>query len=117
MPYSQPQSSVPPTSTELPRIEVTDDGLLAPRQPLGRHAGVFLAPADVADAAPERTARVLVADDHRSPRRAFSELLDAQPDLRVITAVSSAEEALATAERERIDASVVDYKLGDHDSL
>ncbi len=60
---------------------------------------------------------MLVAGDHLAPRRELSELLDAQANLRVIAAVSSAEETLATAERERIDAAVVDYKLRDHDGL
>ncbi len=101
----------------MPPTKPADDGLLAPRQLLERRTGVFIAPAEVADAAPERPARVLVADNHPSPRRGFSELLDAQPDLRVVAAVSCAEEALAIAERERIDAALVDYKLGDHDGL
>jgi CheY-like chemotaxis protein len=35
----------------------------------------------------------------------------------VIAAVASAEEVLATAGRERIDAAVIDHKLGDHDGL
>ena len=94
-----------------------DDGLLAARQPPERHAAVFVAPAEVADTAPDRPACVLVAGDHLAPRRGFSELLDAQADLRVIAAVASAEEVLATAERERIDAAVIDHKLGDHDGL
>jgi DNA-binding NarL/FixJ family response regulator len=101
----------------VPPTKPADDGLLAALQALGRHAGVSIAPAEVADAAPERPARVLVAGGRRAPRRGFSELLDAQPDLRVIAAVSSAEETLATAKRERIDAAVVDYKLSDHDGL
>ncbi len=42
-----------------------------------------------------------------SPRR---------PDFQVIGVVSSAEEALAGAESERIDAAVVDDRLGDHDA-
>jgi DNA-binding NarL/FixJ family response regulator len=64
---------------------------------------------------PSPPTRVLVADDDPALREELSELLDAQPDFRVIAAVRSAEEALATAECERIDAAVVDYQLGDHD--
>jgi DNA-binding NarL/FixJ family response regulator len=101
----------------LPPIKPADDGLLAALQPLGRHAVVSIASAEIADAAPKHPAQVLVAEDHPAPRRGFLELLDAQADLRVIAAVSSAEEALATAERERIDVALVDYKLGDHDGL
>jgi DNA-binding NarL/FixJ family response regulator len=101
----------------VPPSKPADDSLLAALQPLGRHAGVFIAHAEVADAAPRRPACVFVGGDHLAPRRGFSELLDAQPDFRVIAAVSSAEEALATAEHDRIDAAVVHYKLGDHDGL
>ena len=60
---------------------------------------------------------MLAVDDHPVRWQELSELLDAQPELRVIAAVSSAEEALATAERERIDAALVDHTLGDHDGL
>lgn len=125
MPYSLPQSRIPRSRSaarvsdpaDVPPTTLADDDLLAPRQLLGRHAGVLIAPAEVADAAPERPARVLVADEHPSPPRAFPELLDAQPDLCVIATVSCAEEALAIADRERIDVALVDYKLGDHDGL
>ena len=56
--------------------------------------------------------RVLVVDDHPAVRLGVLQLLDDQPDLVVVDAASSAEEARALAEREPIDVAVVDYQLG-----
>ena len=44
--------------------------------------------------------RLLVVDDHPAVRRGLSELLEDQPDFRVIAAVGTAEDAMAVAERE-----------------
>lgn len=61
--------------------------------------------------------RLLVVDDHPAVRRGLCELLEDQPDFRVIDAVSSAEEAMSVAEHERLDVAVVDYQLGGRNGL
>lgn len=61
--------------------------------------------------------RVLVVDDHPAVRRGLHELLEDQPDLRVLDAVASAEEAMSVAERAAIDVAVVDYQLGARSGL
>jgi hypothetical protein len=47
--------------------------------------------------------RLLVVDDHAAVRRGLRELLQDQPDFRVIDVVSSAEGAMSVAEREELD--------------
>ena len=61
--------------------------------------------------------RVLVVDDHPAVRLGVLQLLDDQPDLVVVDAASSAEEARALAEREPVDVAVVDYQLGSRSGL
>jgi two-component system, NarL family, response regulator DevR len=61
--------------------------------------------------------RLLVVDDHPAVRRGLSELLEDQPDFRVIAAVGTAQEAMAVAERERLDVAVVDYQLPGRNGL
>jgi DNA-binding NarL/FixJ family response regulator len=61
--------------------------------------------------------RVLVVDDHPAVRLGVLQLLDDQPDLVVVDAASSAEEARALAEREQIDVAVIDYQLGARSGL
>jgi DNA-binding NarL/FixJ family response regulator len=61
--------------------------------------------------------RVLVVDDHPAIRLGLSQLLDDQPDIVVVEAASSAEEARSLAEHEPIDVAVVDYQLGTHSGL
>jgi DNA-binding NarL/FixJ family response regulator len=61
--------------------------------------------------------RLLVVDDHPAVRRGLHELLEDQPDFRVLDAVSSAEEAMSVAEREELDVAVVDYQLGGRSGL
>ncbi len=61
--------------------------------------------------------RLLVVDDHAAVRRGLRELLQDQPDFRVIDVVSSAEEAMSVAEREELDVAVVDYQLGGRNGL
>ena len=61
--------------------------------------------------------RVLVVDDHKAVRRGLSDLLDQEPDLAVIAAVESAEQALAMVEDHPIDLAIVDICLGQMDGL
>jgi two-component system, NarL family, response regulator DevR len=61
--------------------------------------------------------RVLVVDDHPAVRRGLWELLEDQPDFRVVAAVGTAEDAMAVAERERLDVAVVDYQLPGRNGL
>jgi len=63
------------------------------------------------------TLRVLVVDDHPAIRSGVRQLLDQQPDMAVVEAVASAEEALAIAERQPLDLAVVDYQLGGRSGL
>jgi DNA-binding NarL/FixJ family response regulator len=69
---------------------------------------------DRSDPAPNR---LLVVDDHPAVRAGLKELLDDQPDFEVVADVATAEEALAVAEREPIDAAVIDYQLGGRNGL
>jgi DNA-binding NarL/FixJ family response regulator len=61
--------------------------------------------------------RLLVVDDHAAVRRGLRELLEDQPDFRVIDAVPSAEEAMSVAGRKELDVAVVDYQLGGRNGL
>jgi DNA-binding NarL/FixJ family response regulator len=64
-----------------------------------------------------RPLHLLVVDDHPAVRRGLQQLLDDQPDFEVTAVCSTAESAVAHAERERIDVAVVDYHLGGRDGL
>lgn len=68
------------------------------------------------DSALTRT-RLLVVDDHPAVRMCLREVLEDQPDFRVVDAVGTAEEALAVVGREGIDLAVVDYQLGGRSGL
>lgn len=61
--------------------------------------------------------RLLVVDDHPAVRRGLSELLEDQPDFRVLAAVGTAEDAVAVAAREVFDVAVVDYQLPGRNGL
>ncbi len=61
--------------------------------------------------------RLLVVDDHAAVRAGLRDLLEDEIDFEVVAAVASAEEAMMVAERERVDAAVVDYQLGGRNGL
>ncbi|HEY2770619.1 MAG TPA: response regulator transcription factor [Solirubrobacteraceae bacterium] len=61
--------------------------------------------------------RVLIVDDHPAVRRGLRELLEDQPDFRVLDAVATAEDAMALAEQTAFDVAVVDYQLGGRSGL
>jgi DNA-binding NarL/FixJ family response regulator len=67
--------------------------------------------------APRAPLRVLVVDDHPAVRRGLRELLEDQPDFRVLDAVATAEDAMSVAERTEFDVAVVDYQLGGRSGL
>jgi DNA-binding NarL/FixJ family response regulator len=56
--------------------------------------------------------RVLLVDDHPAVRLGMRQLVDEQPDMRVVTAVAGAHEALSQPECP-IDVAIVDYHLGE----
>jgi DNA-binding NarL/FixJ family response regulator len=59
------------------------------------------------------TYRVLLVDDHPVVLGGLAALLDGQPDLEVVAAASTAEEAMQSAARLEIDVAVVDLGLPD----
>jgi DNA-binding NarL/FixJ family response regulator len=61
--------------------------------------------------------RVLLVDDHPAICTGLRELLAAQPDVVVVGAVASAQDAMTVAEREPVDVVVADYQLGSHSGL
>jgi len=61
--------------------------------------------------------RVLVVDDHPAVRWGLVQLLEDQPDLRVVAVATNAEVAVAQAETEAVDVAVVDYQLGGRNGL
>lgn len=54
---------------------------------------------------------VLLLDDHSVVRTGYRRLIDAEPDLRVVAEASTAAEAYARLQEERIDLAVVDISL------
>jgi DNA-binding NarL/FixJ family response regulator len=72
---------------------------------------------DGPDTASETRVRCLVVDDHPAVRIGLRALLEDEPGLVVVDAVSSAEAALSIAERRRLDVAVVDYQLGGRSGL
>lgn len=54
---------------------------------------------------------VLLLDDHSVVRTGYRRLIDAEPDLRVVAEASTAAEAYARLQEDRIDLAVVDISL------
>jgi len=61
--------------------------------------------------------RLLVVDDHPALRTGLRDLLDDQPDFRVVASAARAKEGLALAGRTELDVAIVDYQLEGHDGL
>src|SRR5437763_3385845 len=61
--------------------------------------------------------RVLVVDDHPAVRLGLRQLLEDQPDFKVVAVSETAEGALAEAENHPIDVAIVDYHLGGRNGL
>jgi DNA-binding NarL/FixJ family response regulator len=63
------------------------------------------------------TAGLLIVDDHRSFASALALRLAAEPDLRVVSVVTTADAALAAAGLHRPAVAIVDVELGDDSGL
>ncbi|TDD45520.1 response regulator transcription factor [Nonomuraea terrae] len=63
------------------------------------------------------TIRVLIADDQHLVRTGFQMILDAQPDMEVVAAVSDGAEAVAEARRLRPDVCLLDIRMPKLDGL
>ncbi|GAA2840550.1 response regulator [Nonomuraea rubra] len=63
------------------------------------------------------TIRVLIADDQQLVRTGFQMILDAQPDMEVVAAVSDGAEAVAEARRLRPDVCLLDIRMPKLDGL
>jgi DNA-binding NarL/FixJ family response regulator len=61
--------------------------------------------------------RCLIVDDHAAVRVGLAEMLREDQKFEVLAAVSSAEEAVAFAERNLVDVAIVDYSLGGRSGL
>ncbi|MFI7702326.1 response regulator [Nonomuraea sp. NPDC049480] len=63
------------------------------------------------------TIRVLIADDQQLVRTGFQMILDAQPDMEVVAAVSDGAEAVAEARRLRPDVCLLDIRMPKLDGI
>ncbi|MEV0160077.1 response regulator [Nonomuraea fuscirosea] len=63
------------------------------------------------------TIRVLIADDQQLVRTGFQMILDAQPDMEVVSAVADGAEAVAQARRLRPDVCLLDIRMPKLDGL
>ncbi len=64
-----------------------------------------------------RPVRLQLVDDHPAVRRGLAQLLEDQPDLRVLAISATAAQAIEQAKHGRIDVAIVDYNLGGHNGL
>ncbi|WP_188192227.1 response regulator [Nonomuraea sp. SYSU D8015] len=63
------------------------------------------------------TIRVLIADDQQLVRTGFQMILDAQPDMEVVAAVSDGAEAVSEARRLRPDVCLLDIRMPKLDGI
>lgn len=61
--------------------------------------------------------RLLLLDDHALFRESLSQLLDTEPDFRMVAHCGTSEEALEALAREVIDLVLLDYDLGEETGL
>ncbi len=71
---------------------------------------------DACSDAPVRT-RLLIVDDHPAVRAGLQDLLAQEVDFHVVGAATTAEAAMAIAEREPLDVAIVDYQLTGRNGL
>ncbi|MFH9955950.1 response regulator [Streptomyces roseolus] len=67
--------------------------------------------------AAEESVRVFLVDDHEVVRRGLRDLIDAEPDMRVVGEASTAGQALARGPALRPDVAVLDVRLPDGDGI
>jgi len=61
--------------------------------------------------------RVFLLDDHEVVRRGLHDLIDAEPDMRVVGEAGTSEQALARAPALRPDVAILDIRLPDSDGI
>ncbi|MEV6202940.1 response regulator transcription factor [Streptomyces sp. NPDC051771] len=67
--------------------------------------------------AAEEPTRVFLVDDHEVVRRGLRDLIDDEPDMRVVGEASTADQALARGPALRPDVAVLDVRLPDGDGI
>ncbi|MFI0828004.1 response regulator [Streptomyces roseolus] len=67
--------------------------------------------------AAEESVRVFLVDDHEVVRRGLRDLIDDEPDMRVVGEASTADQALARVPALRPDVAVLDVRLPDGDGI
>ena len=70
-----------------------------------------------ADGAAQKSIAVFLLDDHEVVRRGVRDLLEAEPDIRVVGEAGTASSALARIEALRPDVAVLDVRLPDGDGV
>jgi DNA-binding NarL/FixJ family response regulator len=65
----------------------------------------------LSDSRPQAPIRVLVADDHTIVRGGVAQILNEQPDIRVVAEVSDGKSAVETYRRERPNVTLVDLRM------
>ncbi|MFC9729803.1 response regulator [Streptomyces roseolus] len=65
----------------------------------------------------EESVRVFLVDDHEVVRRGLRDLIDDEPDMRVVGEASTADQALARGPALRPDVAVLDVRLPDGDGI
>ncbi|MFB6706734.1 response regulator [Streptomyces sp. NPDC056333] len=72
---------------------------------------------DEAGFSARRPIRVFLLDDHEVVRRGVQDLLDAEPDIKVVGDVGTADQALARGPALRPDVAILDVRLPDGDGI
>ncbi|WP_329073060.1 response regulator transcription factor [Streptomyces sp. NBC_01429] len=72
---------------------------------------------EVREFSPLRPVRVFLVDDHEVVRRGVRDLLDAEPDIKVVGEAGSSDHALARGPALRPDVAVLDVRLPDGDGI
>ncbi len=65
----------------------------------------------------QRPIRVFLLDDHEVVRRGVQDLLDAEPDIKVVGDAGTADQALARGPALRPDVAILDVRLPDGDGI
>jgi len=87
------------------------------RAPPKRPAGKASHPRDIATSAAPAPISLVLIDDNRLLREGIAALIHTQPGFKVLAATADAEEALNKVREARPDVVLLDFGLGNHDSL